>query len=476
MAHPQTSKASSSILPNSHLGVGGYVVSGFGIERSVSSTQSRSHGSSTSLARSKSQGANASSPISGNFSKPTRLLSNITSTPTIAATSLEQNFTGNHTVPVAQCWSQWSTFWSVNDSWNSAVDTTLSGDKSTTITLTHLMTVSTVVGPETSTATYTADASNGFQTITTVATMAECTASQGCTYSQLVTYEASGELYYEASDFLLPTPHCTLPSRVSQCQSQWDFYESGRMSLFSFNAVPPPACPQGENSACVRSGDAWGSTSAFLNAKPGTEPSCTQASLATSFCGLLGDEYISTWLHSDQGAWYTQRESAGYVQTSTTFPNGSQASVQIWPSTSSLGPGCSLGCARCAITGGAVQLFYWPTTQTVNGTNGTVPVIASASGTLLTSPTVYISFASIYASDSCRRVGSTYGATILPVANPSAISSVWNDWPDFENPRTAVFNYTDLNAPIPDSIYVRQPQCAADQSQLSSWSFTLTSS
>ncbi|KAL9094863.1 MAG: hypothetical protein Q9165_002812 [Trypethelium subeluteriae] len=47
-----------------------------------------------------------------------------------------------------------------------------------------------------------------------------------------------------------------------------------------------------------------------------------------------------------------------------------------------------------------------------------------------------------------------------------AISSVWNDFPDDQNPRTAFFNYTDLNTPIPDVIYNRQPQCADEQDVL----------
>ncbi|KAI9707005.1 MAG: hypothetical protein M1820_004593 [Bogoriella megaspora] len=308
--------------------------------------------------------------------------------------------------------------------------------------------------------------SDGWQTVTSFSTFPKCTSSDGCAISNIATYTLeSGVNDFEQPLFLMPTPQCELPSYVPACQSQWDFYMSGLRSLHSWaTASLLPTCPLDDPPACVQSQLSWQSASDSITAKPGTEPFCTQASLATSICNVLRDEYITSWLGSNQGAWYTDRESAGYIDSYTTFPNGSSAQTEFWPTSSSLGPECPLGCGRCAITGGTVQLFYWPATRTVNGTNGTGPVVASASGTFLTSPTVYISFASIYASDSCSGVGPKFGSTIIPVANPSAISSVWNDWPDFQNPRTAVFNYTDLNSPIPESIYVRQPQCAADSS------------
>ncbi|KAI9662575.1 MAG: hypothetical protein M1821_008742 [Bathelium mastoideum] len=57
-------------------------------------------------------------------------------------------------------------------------------------------------------------------------------------------------------------------------------------------------------------------------------------------------------------------------------------------------------------------------------------------------------------------IGPTHGATILPISNSLDLSTVWESYPDFMNPQTAFFNYTNLNAPVPQSIYNSQPQCA----------------
>jgi len=130
--------------------------------------------------------------------------------------------------------------------------------------------------------------------------------------------------------------------------------------------------------------------------------------------------------------------------------------------------------------GGTIELLYFPPGLTPM-TDG--PVIATTLNTTLTSPTMYISLASVYASDGCGAVGPTIGATIIPVPSDQ-LSSSWEtvsshsagpyDWGCGIHSGIASFNVTDLVAtPVPYSIYERQPYCADLVSNNVSESFSL---
>ena len=123
-----------------------------------------------------------------------------------------------------------------------------------------------------------------------------------------------------------------------------------------------------------------------------------------------------------------------------------------WSDGTTLAPGCSLGCQQCRVTAGTVQLLwvlarglpcmialtknrYWPPTKTLwtNGTFSALPmdetriVTSVGYGTTFTSPTVYIVFDSLYASDSCTQVGDrTYHSQIVAVTDPSTLSSLYS--------------------------------------------------
>lgn len=81
-----------------------------------------------------------------------------------------------------------------------------------------------------------------------------------------------------------------------------------------------------------------------------------------------------------------------------------------------------------------------------------------------TSPTIYISYDLLYASDSCGGIGSTYTNLFLPLKSSADLSSLsyYAGDPD-SNPfySTKSFNLADLIAPIPDSIYNQDPRCQA---------------
>jgi len=208
-------------------------------------------------------------------------------------------------------------------------------------------------------------------------------------------------------------------------------------------------------------------------------PICTQASIASSACSTLVSSLLQP-LEAQPG----------------TLINFGQRSISPWPTSSTLAPGCTLGCQTCAITGRSVQLFYWPT-STINGSaaylsggavqtavNGSQPLVTAVTSGILarspcscvtpadalipgmtfTSPTIYISYDLLYASDSCSGIGKTYTSTFLPLTNTkdlSSLSFLAGDNAYGEGYSTRSFNLNDLNEPIPDSIYNQDPRCQA---------------
>lgn len=86
-------------------------------------------------------------------------------------------------------------------------------------------------------------------------------------------------------------------------------------------------------------------------------------------------------------------------------------------------------------------------------------------GTLLTSPTIYVSYDKLYASNSCSGVGKTYSHTIVPIAAASDLSSMsmYIGYMHDTYFTTVPFDLNDLVEPIPESIYEKQPRCQASR-------------
>lgn len=136
-----------------------------------------------------------------------------------------------------------------------------------------------------------------------------------------------------------------------------------------------------------------------------------------------------------------------------------------WPTSSAVVPGCTVGCQSCKISGSNVKLLFWPaaTTKSHNGSlasvgSGPPPITAVAYGTTLTSPTVYISFDRLHASNSCRVIGQTLQNIIVPITNSATLSSLYG-WDRYWGlQQTAPFNFTDLYIdPVPDSMHLSKP-------------------
>ena len=262
-------------------------------------------------------------------------------------------------------------------------------------------------------------------------------------------------------------PACSLPSYVPQCQSAWENYAVTELSSVD---VAQPTCLANWNisNPCSTSFAIYNSAVESLNSLKAMQraPSCTQAIIGSTFCSSLQDAYMSSWIAATFPYLVGPATSPGEKVTAETVPGGSTLYSSYFPASSTIAPNCTVGCAHCAITGGMVRLLYWPATETLllNMTTGilatdTQPLTAFAFGTSLVSPTVYISYSSLYASDSCSGIGTTLSPTIIPIPTSLTLSSLWAMYPGLEM-YTASFNYTDLNTPVPATIFSRMPQCA----------------
>ncbi|KAK1060230.1 hypothetical protein LTR74_012049 [Friedmanniomyces endolithicus] len=151
------------------------------------------------------------------------------------------------------------------------------------------------------------------------------------------------------------------------------------------------------------------------------------------------------------------------------------------------------GYQRCTVRGGTVRLLYWPSasTTTVHATGGpmearngtgtitnqraslaTPPMtkaqIAILGNRTLTSPSVYISFETAYATNECgQTLGQAFPSALLPL-DPSSLYSVNGEF-DYGVETSeghlstffpsAPFNFGDLTGIVPVSVYIAQPSC-----------------
>ncbi|KAI9690928.1 MAG: hypothetical protein M1822_008548 [Bathelium mastoideum] len=398
---------------------------------------------------------------------------------------------------MTDCLEQWSTFWSKSADTTSSTETERTSFTVSTIEtldrgemLSEMLTTMDVFDPgwPKSLISYTTTQTlldNGHLfatttfTTTTVATLNPSAVLENLSgtqsfYTITKVYETSSYLS-ENLTTQIATPACVLPSIVPQCQVQWDSWISFQLATIE----------RSQSSYLLKSTEEAVATAISNNASlepvegPPT-PLCTVAQVDAAQCNGLRSLYLSTWSDSltSYGAYTPLMTDIGFQPTEVTGLNGSIVTSKYWPSTSYLAPDCSLGCGSCAITGNTVQLFYWPVFKTQEAMNHTKrdyqPITAYTLNTTFVSPTAYVYYSQIYALNSCgTAVGQTYHSRFIPVTNTSELSSVWasvdtsalvydggaasSDVPSL----TAPFNFTDLNTPVPDVIYGRQPWCVS---------------
>lgn len=168
-------------------------------------------------------------------------------------------------------------------------------------------------------------------------------------------------------------------------------------------------------------------------------PPCTMPDLDAQSCSEL------------QADWYTKFNPP--------------ASHAPFPKDKSIGPGCTMGCVQCVIRGNHVDVLYWPVSTapgqpnvTITPTGGGI-AIAEFRGHKLTSPTVYLAYDTLTATNNCGQVGSTYADGVLAIPLTETLSSHgWRARYRTQMP-TLSFNFADLNEPMPLSIYQQQPSC-----------------
>ncbi|KAF2166106.1 hypothetical protein M409DRAFT_55448 [Zasmidium cellare ATCC 36951] len=432
-------------------GIGDYVAAGIGIE-STTTTSSRII---NATARSSPHTQALSTGLSGSNDASVVQHRNATSTQAILGLS--------------QCWDQWSTYWDKLPSFSTHLETAcVSTSEVMTYASTIFYTMTRAdVTPYTSLTTWTGTATidnNGFAVSTYYKietwTIKNTRSAKGTTYtsaaSVLYTYVETCDRAYSTTASARQ-PNCTLPSTsLPQCQTSWDSWLSTQLSPI-----------EGTKTSNVSAGPA---------------PSCTQASIAEKTCVSLKDAFVSSSLDLS----YFSK-----ILPSNITPDGRPEHHVHWsggyyswragdwnwpPSTAFFAPSCTLGCGRCSIKGGTVDLLYWPpaTTKTI-GANDSAPTttndnfVITTLGTTLTSPTLYISYRSLYAEDACgKKIGTTIYDTILAIPAESTLQSIWGSVGSVDEYQTtdvytstASFNVSDLyQDPVPMSIYSSQPWCA----------------
>jgi len=193
---------------------------------------------------------------------------------------------------------------------------------------------------------------------------------------------------------------------------------------------------------------------------------------------------------------------ASYLAAASSY--SSVLSLDIAPGLPPIAPRCYIpgppleACGQCTIHGGKVELLYFPvsteTTRDMCATAPTSPVIcpfgpthpnddtvtgfATApcqyistqrtittdsgpstviNGTTLYSNRAYISYDTLYATNSCGRVGGTYSNGLVTVAS-SDVYSV-SGYHYVITHAAYSFNFADLAAPVPASAYLCQASC-----------------
>ncbi|KAI9711196.1 MAG: hypothetical protein M1820_002183 [Bogoriella megaspora] len=400
--------------------------------------------------------------------------------------SASSDLSRNASLGGGDCWAQWASYWSLGTlTAPGTTESYLIRNFTSTWGITNNVS-DWVQSSQTLRSTWTTThvvVAGGFTKTTLTSTLSSTETLVGTTikgYTNTVQFTQTE--FDEYSTITLTTrpgvspPTCVLNStQIPGCQSQWEEFVSDRIdygnSILSGSTVTRPPCT-GQASGgfaaiafiCTDENAQWSSyneaISSLRSLQTNPAPSCSQASIGAELCTSIRSVFIN-----DLSNWASQYWSniLGYDVGSAavwSIYSNSLTSATTPINTALLAPGCSIGCQACGITGNSVRLLYWPVSSTAaSGNNQTGTLTVQAFGTTFTSPTVYISLESIFARDSCSGIGSTHGATIIPITDPAHLSSLWQTYPYMSAAAPASFNFTDLNDPVPQSIYNSQPVC-----------------
>lgn len=449
----QPSASSATTTP---INVGDFIAAGFGLTRSADLVDDHETPLITetlflTLSRS------STITIDGQENLP---LSNASTADDPATLRGNRSYTLSFT---GDCWQQWNQYWSAILS-ASEVKTWI--DMSSTITITNTL-ASVSASTKRFSGEVTVTDKNGVFAQTTFVTI--IATSQSLIYSsfplETVTETKTLDLGHQTDPFdtiTIATPSCILPSRIPQCQSSWEDWISGNLASF---VTAPAECSSYVNSdLSLQPLSCQGPLSKYEQSKSvqysrwgRASPDCTQASVTGVPCSRLISSHLrhAQWYHGINdgvvvldwtGTTYTTTDASSGRSTINSY-------VEVpWDPSSSVAPGCTLGCHSCQVNGGTVQLIYWLPASSIwiNGNysaitdSGNVTRILVMLGTTLTSPTVYVSFDSLYARNSCSASSKTYFNEIVAITDSATLKSIygWNKYNRLGEP--ASFNFTDL--------------------------------
>lgn len=424
--------------------IGAFVAAGMGMTRTRTSTVTETISTSST-----------SSSTSDAFTQSDASAPAITAAPTGNYTL---SFTGN-------CWQQWSSYWAANSSITGAFTyTTIPATNTYTLTRYWYSFTSSAISESTTVTVYNgAHPQDTYTTFAAVSTWITGTSEPTATSTNTVTRLGGSRIDLFGNGTLIE-PTCTLPSYVPECQEMWEDW-----IYHKYASEARPEKPVGCSSNVYKSVQAPSCSApvaSYISAEDKAislairdTPTCTQASVTGEPCSTL----FSSGFQRNARQWghYTDgRVGGGFNWTTYTTTTGTHeddvatvTSVSyFWDPSSELAPGCTLGCQSCQVNGGTVQLIYWPPASStwIDGkytaitANATGPVTMETLGTTLTSPTVYVSFDSLYARDSCSSFGKTHYDQIVAITDTANLSSIYG-WGRYNGiGYTASFNFTDL--------------------------------
>jgi hypothetical protein len=283
----------------------------------------------------------------------------------------------------------------------------------------------------------------------------------GGTSSPTLTSTSTGTILAKATvdAKILEKPSCSLPDYFPACQSSWDdWFHYKYVNLSIYSSPDPVSCTQflsaGSQALSCSTPPAMTSWMSLLSLAGRPKPSCTQAKMTGSACSTMVDGLLRATQdrgRATDGVVMQAMNVSSYVTKLGTADHATTilTTSWFWEPSHEFAPGCTLGCQSCQINGGTVQLLYWPPQSSleVNGsaTTGTAGASTLVTlGTTLTSPTLYVSFDSLYARDSCSAFGKTHSDQIIAITSTASLSLLYG-WNSFNGLlSSASFNLTDL--------------------------------
>ncbi|KAK4561429.1 hypothetical protein LTR86_004747 [Recurvomyces mirabilis] len=282
--------------------------------------------------------------------------------------------------------------------------------------------------------------------------------------------------YTYATSCAYSDPGClsTCGQYFSSCESDWAIFTQNATAIATLTSTSLYLDPQV-------------STIAQITKNATTVLTQTLIRDSTSFV-----EVASTVVGLASGSQSLSTTYSPFTYTSYIYSYSNTLSTATQPGCSSPGnamTACISGCNPnyCTITGGTVDLLYWPVATTSLHTIGSglnaslstqiIPITHAPNvtrttvykGITMTSPSVYVSFDSAWAFDECSQpVGRNHSGSIIAML-PDQVSSIHGslgpqmvpDAPHFHGTWIpASMNYTNLAmTPVPLSVYLDQPSC-----------------